>query len=150
MVCLYDCGKSSTDLRSTLIPGINIPNRLSEQRPQTSHPPNTNHFTRHGVGILRGVRGFAPMAPARFGNFTFSAALGGLVPSLFNLQVHGLPNFAMHGAAAGFPYGFSQPFHGVPANGFPQQTNQGQQADYYLKMMFFVICLFVLAFVLLS
>ncbi|PSR99703.1 E3 ubiquitin-protein like [Actinidia chinensis var. chinensis] len=150
LVPLYGRGKSSTDPRSKSIPGVIIPNRPSGQRPQTARPPNTNHFARHGVGILRGVRGFVPMAPARFGNFTFSAALGGLVPSLFNLQVHGLPNFAMHGAAAGFPYGFSQPFHGGPANGFPQQTNQGQQADGYLKMMFFVICFFVLAFVLLS
>ena len=35
LVCLYDCGKSSTDLRSKLIPGINIPNRPAGQRPQT-------------------------------------------------------------------------------------------------------------------
>ncbi|PSS31362.1 RING finger protein [Actinidia chinensis var. chinensis] len=150
LVPLYGRGKSSTDPRSKSFPSINIPNRPSLQRPQTAHPPNTNHFARHGVGILRGVREFVPMASARFGNFTYSTALGGLIPLLFNLQVHGLPNVAIHGAAAGFPYDFSHTFHWAPANSFPQQTNQGQQADDYLKMMFFVICFFVLAFFLLS
>ncbi|GFZ10288.1 RING/U-box superfamily protein [Actinidia rufa] len=230
LVPLYGRGKSSTDPRSKSIPGVIIPNRPSGQRPQTARPPNTNHFARRGVGILRGVRGFAPMVPARFGNFTFSAALGGLVPSLFNLQrwqvgsgnqqechlkatllaqavtvttmtlecpvckalveeekvgriydrertqqirgmcangtckvgnftfsaalgdlipslfnfqVHGFPNVAMHGASAGFPFVFSHPFHGVP-------EIKGSRQMTILKMLFFVLGFFVLAFVLLG
>jgi E3 ubiquitin-protein ligase RNF5 len=81
--------------------------------------------------------GFAPTATARSGNFTFSAAFGGLIPSLFNLQVHGFPNAAMYGPAAGFPYGFHS-FHGGHPRGYHRHQGQGQQ-DYYLKRLLLFI-----------
>ncbi|XAR61804.1 Ubiquitin--protein ligase [Bertholletia excelsa] len=143
LVPLYGRGKNATDPRSRSIPGINIPNRPAGQRPETAPPPDTNHFAQHGYGFMGGFGGFAPMASARFGNFTLSAAFGGLIPSLFNLQVHGFPSTTMYGPAAGFPYGFAHPFHGGHAHGFPHHTNQGQQADYYLKMLFLMIGVFV-------
>ncbi|XP_052200660.1 uncharacterized protein LOC127807087 [Diospyros lotus] len=142
LVPLYGRGKNSTDPRSKSIPDMNIPNRPAGQRPETAPPPpDTNHFAPHGFGFMGG---FAPMASARFGNFTLSAAFGGLIPSLFNLQVHGFPDPTMYGASPGFPYGFSHPFHGGHAHGFPQHTNQGQQADYYLKMLFLIVGVFVI------
>ncbi|KAI8004799.1 E3 ubiquitin ligase rnf-5 [Camellia lanceoleosa] len=144
LVPLYGRGKNSTDPRSKSIPDINIPNRPAGQRPETAPPPNPNHFAQHGFGFMGGLGGFAPMASARFGNFTLSAAFGGLIPSLFNLQVHGFPDATMYGAAAGFPYGFSHTFHGGHAHRFPHHTNPGQQADYYLKLLFFMIILFVI------
>ncbi|KAL6995639.1 RING-type E3 ubiquitin transferase [Sarracenia purpurea var. burkii] len=145
LVPLYGRGKNSTDPRSRSIPGIHIPNRPSGQRPGTAPPPDTNHFSQHGFGFMGGYGGFAPTTTARIGNFTLSAAFGGLIPSLFNLQVHqhGFPDTSMHGAAAGFPYAYSHPFHGGHAHGFPQHANpQGQQAD-YLKMVFLMVGVFV-------
>lgn len=140
LVPLYGRGKNSTDPRSRSVPGINIPNRPAGQRPETAPPPNANHFGQHGFGFMGGLGGFAPMATARFGNFTFSAAFGGLMPALFNLHVHGVPDATMYGAPPGFPYGFShQPFHGGHAHGFRQPTNQGPNPDHYLKMLFLVV-----------
>ncbi|KAI3938831.1 hypothetical protein MKW92_045430, partial [Papaver armeniacum] len=142
LVPLYGRGKTPTDPRSKSIPGVNIPNRPSGQRPETAPPPDPNHFHQHGFGGLAG--GFAPMATARFGNFTLSAAFGGLIPSLFNLQVHGFPDTTMYGSTAGFPYGYTNSFHGGHAHGFPQPTTQGQQADSYLKMLLLMVGVFVI------
>ncbi|KAB5568971.1 hypothetical protein DKX38_002764 [Salix brachista] len=116
LVPLYGRGKTSTDPRSKSIPSVNIPNRPAGQRPETAPPPEPNHFGQQGFGFMGGLGGFAPMATARFGNFTFSAAFGGLIPSLFNLQVHGFPDAAMYGPAS-FPYGFNS-FNGGHPHGF--------------------------------
>ncbi|KAH9758546.1 hypothetical protein WN944_008672 [Citrus x changshan-huyou] len=139
LVPLYGRGKSSTDPRSKSIPGVNIPNRPTGQRPETAPPPEPSHFQhQHGFGFMGGLGGFAPMAAARFGNFTLSAAFGGLIPPLFNLQVHGFPDPTMYGPAASFPYGFTNSFHGGHAHGYPQHRGQGQQ-DYYLKRLLLFI-----------
>ncbi|KAF5739406.1 E3 ubiquitin-protein ligase [Tripterygium wilfordii] len=141
LVPLYGRGKTSTDPRSKAVPSDNIPHRPAGQRPETAPPPDTNHFPQHGFGFTGGLGGFAPMASARFGNFTFSAAFGGLIPSLFNLQAHGFPDTAMYGSAGGFPYGFPNSFHGHGIRGarvYAQHPGQGQQ-DYYLKRLFLVI-----------
>ncbi|KAA3476398.1 RING finger protein 5-like [Gossypium australe] len=147
LVPLYGRGKSSTDPRSKSIPGVNIPNRPAGQRPETAPPPEPNQFPQNGFGFMGGLGGFAPMATARFGNFTLSAAFGGLIPSLFNLQVHGFPDAAMFGHAAGFPYGFSNSYHSGHAHGYHHhhhhhhhhhRTAQCQQ-DHYLKMLFLFI-----------
>ncbi|KAJ7966704.1 E3 ubiquitin-protein ligase [Quillaja saponaria] len=147
LVPLYGRGKTSSDPRSKSIPGMSIPNRPAGQRPETAPPPESNHFPQHGFGFMGGLGGFAPMATARFGNLTLSAAFGGLVPSLFNFQFHGFPGATMYGGAAtGFPYGFSNSFHGH-VHGFTQHTGQGQE-DYFLKrlLLFIVFCV-VLAFI---
>ncbi|XP_047322161.1 E3 ubiquitin-protein ligase RNF185-like [Impatiens glandulifera] len=159
LVPLYGRGKNSTDPRSKSIPGINIPNRPTGQRPETAPPPDANHFAQNGFGFNGGgggggigLGGFAPMASARFGNFTLSAAFGGLFPSLFNLQVHGFPDPTMYGAAAaGFPYSFPQQFHGYQQQQHHHhhhhrhpQVHPGQQADNYLKMLFLAIGVFVI------
>ncbi|GFY86139.1 RING/U-box superfamily protein [Actinidia rufa] len=155
LIPLYGRGKSSTDPRSKSIPNINIPNRPSLQRPQTAHPPNTNHFARPGVGILRGVRGFVSMAPSRFGNFTYSTALGGLIPLLFNLQITlsipvwgGVHYFAEHvlclvsllvsglfrHMSQGFCAGKDPPF--LTSNGFiDMQVGLGNQQECHLKAL---------------
>ncbi|MBA0693404.1 hypothetical protein Goari_003778 [Gossypium aridum] len=150
LVPLYGRGKSSTDPRSKSILGVNIPNRPAGQRPETAPPPEPNQFPQNGFGFMGGLGGFAPMATARFGNFTLSAAFGGLIPSLFNLQVHGFPDAAMFGHAAGFPYRFSNLYHGGHAHGYHHhhhhhhhRTAQGQQ-DHYLKMLFLFIIVCVI------
>lgn len=145
LVPLYGRGKTSTDPRSKSIPGLDIPNRPAGQRPETAPPPEPNHFGHHGhgFGLTGGLGGFAPMASARFGNFTFSAAFGGLIPSLFNLQLHGFPDATMYGTPAGFPYGFSNSFHGGHVHGFRQRTGQGHQ-DNNLKRLLLLIAFCVL------
>ncbi|KAI4316780.1 hypothetical protein L6164_024725 [Bauhinia variegata] len=146
LVPLYGRGKTSTDPRSKSIPGVNIPHRPAGQRPETAPPPppESNHFPQHGFGF---TGGFAPMATARFGNFTLSAAFGGLIPSLFNFQFHGFHDASMIGGTAGYPYGFSNSFHGGHVHGYPPHTGQGQQ-DYYLKrLLLFVVFCVVLAFI---
>ena len=108
-------------------------------------PPDANHFLQHGFWFMGGLRGFVPMATERFGNFTLSATFGEFFPSLSNLQVHRFPNATMYGPDAGFPYGFSNSFHGRYAHGFPQHPpTQGQQADYHMKMLFLMIGIFMI------
>ncbi|XP_051150045.1 uncharacterized protein LOC127264519 [Andrographis paniculata] len=147
LVPLYGRGKTSTDPRSKSIPGVEIPQRPSGQRPETAPPPdpsaNANAFAQQGYGFMGGFGhfgGFAPMATARFGNFTLSAALGGLIPSFFNIQVHGLHNANLYGPGPGFAYGYSNAFHGGHASGVPHRGNQQQQqADSTLKLLLLVI-----------
>lgn len=148
LVPLYGRGKTSTDPRSKSIPGVNIPNRPAGQRPDTAPPPpEPNHFHHHGfssMGGFGGLGGFAPMATTRFGNFTLSAAFGGLIPSLFNFQVRGFPDAAMYGPSAGFPYGFSNTFHGAHMHAHDHHLHhhrrggQGRQ-DVYLKRLLMLI-----------
>ncbi|PIN05465.1 putative E3 ubiquitin ligase [Handroanthus impetiginosus] len=142
LVPLYGRGKSSADPRSKSIPGMEIP-----------HPPppdpnaNPNAFAHQGYGFMGGFGpfgGFAPAATARFGNFTLSAALGGLFPSFFNIQVHGFPNTNFYGSGPAFPYGYSNTFHGGHAQGFPHHGHQQHQADSTLKVLLLVIGLSVL------
>ncbi|KAE8729207.1 hypothetical protein F3Y22_tig00003725pilonHSYRG00098 [Hibiscus syriacus] len=129
--------------RSRSVPGFNVSNRLAGQRPETAPPPEPNQFPLKGFGFMGGLGGFAPMATARFGNFTMSAPFGGLFPSLFNLQVNGFPDAAMFGPA-GFPYGFSNSYrggghaHGYHHHHHRRRTAQGQK-DHYLKMLFLFI-----------
>lgn len=155
LVPLYGRGKNSTDPRSKSIPGMEIPHRPTGQRPETAPPPdpnanpnaNANAFAHQGYGFMGGFGpfgGFAPVASARFGNFTLSAALGGLLPSFFNIQVHGFPNPNLYGAGHGFPYGYPNTFHGGHAHGFPHHGNQQQQADSSLKLLLLVIGVSVL------
>ncbi|KAI5393023.1 uncharacterized protein LOC127092037 [Lathyrus oleraceus] len=150
LVPLYGRGKTSTDPRSKSIPGVNIPHRPAGQRPETAPPPESNPFSQHGFGFaggLGGLGGFAPAATTRFGNFTFSAGFGGFIPSLFNFQMHGFHGGAMYGGAAGFPYGFSNSFHGGHVHRYPLPTGPGQQ-DYYLKrLLLIIIFCVVLAFI---
>lgn len=141
LVPLYGRGKTPTDPRSKPIPGFEIPNRPTGQRPETAPPPNPNDFSNFGLGA---TGGFVPMASARFGNFAMSAGLGGLFPSLFNIQVHGFPDATVYGSTSGFPYGYSGAFHGGHAHGFPQMGTQVQQADNYLKMLLLLIGVSVL------
>lgn len=155
LVPLYGRGKSSTDPRSKSIPGIQVPNRPSGQRPETAQPPEPNHgFGHHGFGGFMG--GFAaPVASARFGNFTaLPAAFEGLIPSLFNLHFHGFPDAAMYGAAAaaasgGFPHGFSNPFHGGHSHmhSYQRYTGRQGQQDFHLKALLcfvFIVVVFSL------
>lgn len=100
--------------------------------------------------------GFAapPMASARFGNVTLSAAFGGLIPSLFNLHFHGFPDAAMYGAAASgsFPHGFSNPFHGGHSHmhSYHRHTGRQGQQDNHLKILFFVFMIVVVSYLLSS
>ncbi|KAL3840331.1 hypothetical protein ACJIZ3_024922 [Penstemon smallii] len=149
LVPLYGRGKNSTDPRSKSIPGMEIPHRPTGQRPETAPPPdpNANAFAQQGYGFMGGYGpfgGFAPMATARFGNLTLSAALGGLFPSIFNIQVHGFPDANTYGPGPGFHYGYHNMFQGVLGHGAPQGGNQQQQADSTLKLLLLVIGLSVL------
>ncbi|XVE82683.1 hypothetical protein DITRI_Ditri16bG0025700 [Diplodiscus trichospermus] len=139
LVPLYGRGKNQTDPRSKSYPGMEIPNRPSGQRPATAPPapPETNQFPNYGFGLMGG---FVPMATARIGNFTMG--FGGLLPSLFNIQFHGFPDATVYGTTSGFPYGFHS-VHGGHAQGFPQPTARGQQADNVLKNLLLLIGVFV-------
>lgn len=139
LIPLYGRGKTPLDPRSKSVPGINvpIPNRPAAQRPETVHTRNPNQFPQHGFGFVGGL----PMAASRFGNFTFSACFGGLLPALFN--VHRFPDATTYGPAPGFSYGSSNPFHGGHGHGFPHSSTQGQEADSTLMILLVVIFLIV-------
>jgi E3 ubiquitin-protein ligase RNF5 len=104
--------------------------------------------------------GGIPLANARWGNYTFSAAFGGLFP-LLSFQVHGFPDATAYGQPAGFPYGYGHghghAFHGgghaghapaaAPRHGphGGQQQQQQQQADVYLKALLILVGFLVIA-----
>ncbi|KAG6537433.1 E3 ubiquitin-protein ligase RNF5-like [Zingiber officinale] len=144
LVPLYGRGKTSSDPRSRTMPDMNIPNRPAGQRPETAPPPEPNHFHHASPWFVGG----APVANTRLGNFTFSAAIGGLFP-LLSFQVHGFPDATAYGPGIGFPYGYGyghgHAFHGGHAHGFPQQMHHGQQADVYLKALLFLVGALVIA-----
>ncbi|RVW48439.1 hypothetical protein CK203_088278 [Vitis vinifera] len=99
------------------------------QRPEVAPRPDVNHFPPpQGYGFMGG---FMPMASARFGNLTLSAAFGGLIPSLLNLHVHGFHDATVYGTTSGFPYGFSNSFHGGHAHGFHHHhASHAHQSDF--------------------
>ncbi|CAL9767059.1 unnamed protein product [Musa acuminata subsp. burmannicoides] len=134
LVPLYGRGKNSTDPRSKSMPGMNIPHRPAGQRPATAPPPDPNNFHHANPWFMGG----APVASTRFGNFTFSAAIGGLFP-LLSFQVHGIPDATAYGPGAGFPYGYGNAFHGGHVHGFPRHVQHGQQADVYLKALLLLV-----------
>ncbi|XP_008808880.2 E3 ubiquitin-protein ligase RNF185-like [Phoenix dactylifera] len=136
LVPLYGRGKNPTDPRSKSVPGVNIPNRPAGQRPATAPPPDPTQFPHSNPWFMGGT----PVASSRFGNYTFSAAFGGLFP-LLSFQVHGFPDATAYGPAAGFPYGYANSFHGGHAHGFPRHASHGQQADVYLKALLFLFLL---------
>ncbi|KAI0501476.1 hypothetical protein KFK09_016421 [Dendrobium nobile] len=126
LVPLYGRGKVSMDPRSKSNSNVNIPHRPVGQRPATAQrpalpPPHSlNQFAQMNPWFMGGT----PMGGARFGNYTFSAVIGGLFP-LLNFQVHGFPDATSYGPVAGFPYGYPHAFHGVHAYGYPRQVAHG-------------------------
>lgn len=146
LVPLYGRGKPPTDPRSKSYPGIDIPSRPSGQRPETAPPLEASNFINYGFGFMGG---FVPMATARIGNFTLG--IGGLFPSLFNIQFQGFTDPAVYGTTAGFPYGVNTfqggsdrgLAHGGHDHGLPQPS-RGHQADHVLKNLLLLIGLFVL------
>uniref|UniRef100_A0A0D9YFE5 E3 ubiquitin-protein ligase RMA n=1 Tax=Oryza glumipatula TaxID=40148 RepID=A0A0D9YFE5_9ORYZ len=134
LVPLYGRGKASTDPRSRSVAVVQIPSRPAGQRPATAPQPDHHHdhLPHHDPWFMGGAG--APVAGGRWGNYTFSAAIGGLFP-LLSFQVHGFPQAAAYGPAAGFPYGYGHSFHGWHGHGFPHQAPQGQHVDVFLKLV---------------
>ncbi|KNA10631.1 hypothetical protein SOVF_142590 [Spinacia oleracea] len=151
LVPLYGRGKSNTDPRSRPIPGVDIPNRPSGQRPETAPPPpgpDQGYLSNLGFGLFGG---FMPMATARIGNMTMSAGFGGLLPSLMSFQFNGFPHNPMYGTAHGFPYYPQPPVHGMHHHHHSQgydHRGPGLRQDSLLKKLFLVIGFFVLVVVL--
>nr|CAD1828193.1 unnamed protein product [Ananas comosus var. bracteatus] len=145
LVPLYGRGKNPTDPRSKSVPGVNIPNRPAGQRPPTAPHSDPNHYAQPNPWFMGGG---APVAGGRWGNYTFSAAIGGLFP-LLSFQVHGLPDAAAYGPGAGFPYGYGHSFHGGHGHAYPRHAAQGgpqqQQADVYLKALLILVGILVVA-----
>ncbi|MFS8033458.1 putative transcription regulator A20-like family [Helianthus anomalus] len=106
LIPLYGRGKTQTDPRSKRIPDVDIPHRPAGQRPATAPPPDINNFSNSMFG------GFAPMASARFGNFAFSTGIGGLFPSLAEMNVHGFQNPLQYGMRHVYGPRFPGGFHG--------------------------------------
>ncbi|KAB8083667.1 hypothetical protein EE612_005941, partial [Oryza sativa] len=144
LVPLYGRGKASTDPRSRSVAGVQIPSRPAGQRPATAPQPDHHHdhLPHHDPWFMGGAG--APVAGGRWGNYTFSAAIGGLFP-LLSFQVHGFPQAAAYGPAAGFPYGYGHSFHGWHGHGFPHQAPQGQHVDVFLKVLLVLVGVLVIA-----
>jgi E3 ubiquitin-protein ligase RNF5 len=145
LVPLYGRGGNSTSPRARSVAGVEIPSRPTGQRPSTApQPDHSNHYPPQNLWFMGA--GAPPVAGGRWGNYTFSAAIGGLFP-LLSFQVHGFPQVSAYGPAAGFPYGYGHSFHGWHGHGygFPRQAPQGQQVDAYLKVLLLVVGVLVIA-----
>ncbi|WOL08966.1 hypothetical protein Cni_G17719 [Canna indica] len=135
LIPLYGRGGSSMDSRFKSVPDMNIPRRPAGQRPATAPQPEPNQFHYANSWFMGG----SPVASTRFGNFTFSAAIGGLFP-LFSFQVHGFPDTAAYGPTGANPYAYHNGFHGGGhVHGYSQQVPYGQQADVCLKALLFLV-----------
>ncbi|KQK09919.1 E3 ubiquitin-protein ligase RNF5 isoform X2 [Brachypodium distachyon] len=144
LVPLYGRCKASTGSRSRSVAGVQIPGRPTGQRHSTAPQPDHrhDHYPNQNPWF---VGGGGTMAGGRWGNYTFSAAIGGLFP-LLNFQAHGFPK--AYGPAAELPYGYGgHSFHGWHGNGFPRhdQEPQGQQIDVYLKVLVVLLGVLVIA-----
>ncbi|XP_076883328.1 uncharacterized protein LOC143532068 [Bidens hawaiensis] len=110
LIPLYGRGKTQTDPRAKPVHGfdndIDIPHRPAGQRPATAPPPDSNTFPNSMFGGF----GVGPTASARFGNFAFSSGIGGLFPSLADMNVHGFQNPLQYGPR--HAYGPRFGFHG--------------------------------------
>lgn len=156
LVPLYGRGKDRVDPRSKNTPGADIPQRPTGQRPATAQQAdaNNNFANGHANPWFMGMGGAGagvPLANARWGNYAFSAAFGGLFPML-SFQMHGFPDPAAYAQPAGFHYGFGHGhgFHGGHmghAHGVPRQgpLGQQQQADVYLKALLIMVGVLVIA-----
>eukprot|EP01018_Ginkgo_biloba_P034659 Gb_19856 [translate_table: standard] len=133
VIPLYGRGKvGSADPRTKAVPGVNIPQRPSGQRPDAVRTTD-HHYPSQGFNFMAG-QGHMPVGS--FGNITFSAGFG-LFPSLFGFQMHGFSDA---------PYGNT----GMATNGFqggPQPVRQDQQQENFLSRLllflgcFVVVCL---------
>ncbi|KAF3615470.1 postreplication repair E3 ubiquitin-protein ligase RAD18 isoform X1 [Capsicum chacoense] len=129
LVPIYGRGKVSSDPRSRLRPGINIPKRPVGQRPQTAPAVNMDYL-RHDE--------FDSRVGARFGNSTFSA-LAEAIPAFFNLHArHGFHDATVYGATTGVPYLFSGSFHGGYAHGF-HHSNHLDGTKFFMKVLFLIV-----------
>ncbi|KAG0500683.1 hypothetical protein HPP92_000755 [Vanilla planifolia] len=138
LVPIYGRGKASADPRKA-DPGVSIPNRPAGQRPQ---PLDMSQFANAIPWFMGGI----PLIGATLGNYTFSAAIGGLIP-LLGFQVHGFPDATAYGpAATGFPHGFHpHGFHGGRAHNYDRHAPQEQQSDVYLKVLLLIVGVLVVA-----
>ncbi|KAI4381685.1 hypothetical protein MLD38_007739 [Melastoma candidum] len=143
LVPLYGRGKKQTDPRSKSYPGMEIPHRPAGPRPETASipPQGSNQFPNFGFGLLGG---FIPMAYVGTENFAISTALGGLIPALFSVQLHGFQNATMHGTAPAYPFGFNGLQNDGITRGIQQPVTGGQEADSVLKNLFLLIGVFVM------
>ncbi|KAH7277410.1 hypothetical protein KP509_39G049500 [Ceratopteris richardii] len=153
LVPLYGRGNAnSSDPRKKPPPTAysDIPHRPPGQRPPPASPSSgQNHFNQHhaqssGFNFMGPQGTGAPMAAARFGNFTFSAGFG-LFPSLFGFQVHGFPDG--NGFGPGYPFGFPMGFHGAARSyAPPAAVSDQQEAKLSRLLMFlgFIVFLYIL------
>ncbi|CAH1420203.1 unnamed protein product [Lactuca virosa] len=140
LVPLYGRGKTQTDPRSKPLPEFEIPHRPSGQRPETAPPAqdNATNFPNFGFG------GFVPMASARFGNFAMSSGIGGLFPSLLDMQVHGFQNPLQYGPIRhGYGPRFSSGFHGGHHVHEIFHSRRGNQEYNLLKTLLLMIGIFI-------
>jgi E3 ubiquitin-protein ligase RNF5 len=121
------------------VAGVQIP---TGQLLSTAQPPDNNHYHHQNPWFMG--TGDAPVAGGRWGDYTFSAAIGGLFP-LLSFQVHGFPQATTYGPAAGLPYGYGHSFHGWHGDGFPREVPQWQQVDSYLKILLLLVGVIVIA-----
>jgi E3 ubiquitin-protein ligase RNF5 len=157
LVPLYGRGEDRADPRSKSMPEADIPHRPTGQRPATvpQADPNNNNFANANANANANPWFMGTGVPlvnnARWGNYAFNAAFGGLFPML-SFQVHGFPDAAAYAQPAGFHYGFGHGhgFHGGHmghAHTVHQQApmRQQQQADVYLKRLLIMIAVLVIA-----
>lgn len=136
LVPIYGRGKASSDPRSRLRPGINIPKRPVGQRPQTAPAVDMDYLRHDEFDSIGGLMSM-PMPSARFENSTLSALVGA-IPALFSLNnVHGFHDATVYGATSGVPYLFSGSFHGGYAHGF-HHSNHLDWTKFFMKVLFLI------------
>lgn len=136
VIPLYGRGKAPVDPRSKPIPGIEIPNRPSGQRPETGTPSEDINLANLLLGLMGG---FMPIASATFSNIGMSAGFGGVFPSFFSFQFDGFPGAGGYGGSSGQHQGRT-PNRGT---GQAAQTDDENLKKILLIVLFFVLFAFL-------
>jgi E3 ubiquitin-protein ligase RNF5 len=145
VIPLYGRGKvNCVDPRTKAVPGLNIPQRPSGQRPETARQAE-QHYHNTGFNFMAGPTG--PAATARFGNITLSAGFG-LFPSLFGFQLHGFPDTSGLGGGPGIHLGTAGGLAGSHIHPTPP-TSPDQQQEALLSRLLLLLGVFVIVCLLL-
>ncbi|KAL6572870.1 hypothetical protein OROHE_002346 [Orobanche hederae] len=138
VIPLYGRGKNPTDPRSKPVPGFEVPNRPTGQRPETV-PPLENNFAGLVLGLMGG---FVPIASATFNNFGMYAGFGGLFSPIFGVQ------FSNFGGSSGYRYGYNGSLSGREGRVNREAAGQPSRADdeNLMKILFIIIFCVIFAF----
>ncbi|XP_073309773.1 uncharacterized protein, partial [Primulina huaijiensis] len=137
LIPIYGRGKTSYDPRSRSVTRAGIRGQAMVQQPQTAPRVDLRHIQQDELDSIPG------MAATRFGDLTLSAFFG-VMPAIFNLQMHGFHDATVYGSTSRVPYLFSSSFQGGYFHGFHHYESTHLEWKRIALKYFFVVIGFLI------